>query len=154
MSIGSAISNTINSVKDSLSSVLGRTQTSIGNIVGTASTSVDNIFNGGFVGMNEEGMDEICIALKKYIDDLEGIIDSVTYYERLEDAYKGKIQETVIEYIESVKKLLRAYISRLNQEIDEAKEAYNNFIQAEQSVASDTTADAEQLRSESENIKL
>ena len=154
MSIGSVINNAVHSFKESLSNVFNKTQSSIGNIVGSASTGVNNIFNGGFVGMNEEGMDEVCLALKKYIDDLEAIIDSVTYYEKLESAYQGKVQETVIDYIESVKKLLRSYITRLNQEINEAREAYNNFVQTSQSVANNAQEDADQIRSESEKIKL
>ena len=154
MSIRSALNNTINSFKETMSSVLGRSKSSISSIVGTASTGINGIFSGGFVGMDEEGMEELYNELKKYIDELEEIIDSVTYYERLEDAYKGKIQETVIDYIESVKKLLRSYITTLRQEIEEAKEAYNNFVASAESISANATQDAEEIRSESEKIRL
>ena len=154
MSIGSVINNTIHSVKDTISNVLRKSQSNIESIVGTTSTGINSIFNGGFVGMSEEGMEDVYIAIKQYIDELEAIIDSVNYYEKLDAAYKGKVQEEVIEYIESVKGLLRAYISQLNQEIAEAKEAFNNYLEATQSISSDVQMDADELRGESQNIKL
>lgn len=151
MSIRSIIGNSVSSMKDSIADVLSKTNSNLSGIV--SASSILNT-NNNFVGMNEEKMEELYDAIRRYIRTIEDIIDQYDYEEKLSLAYKGEIQNRVREFVESSKTLLKNYVSTLNKDIDEAKNAYIAFSKAQKSISKDVVSDAEDVRNESNKIKL
>ena len=151
MSIRSIIGNSFVSMKDSIAHVLSKTNSNLSGIV--SASSIINT-NNNFVGMNEEKMEELYDAIRRYIRTIEDIIDQYDYEEKLSLAYKGEIQNRVREYVESSKTLLKNYVSTLNKDIDEVKNAYIAFSEAQKSISKDVISDAEDVRNESNKIKL
>ena len=151
MSIRSIIGNSVGSMKDSIADVLSKTNSNLSGIV--SASSILNT-NNNFVGMNEEKMEELYDAIRRYIRTIEDIIDQYDYEEKLSLAYKGEIQNRVREFVESSKTLLKNYVSTLNKDIDEAKNAYIAFSEAQKIISKDVVSDAEDVRNESNKIKL
>lgn len=151
MSIRSIIGNSVGSMKDSIADILSKTNSNLSGIV--SASSILNT-NNNFVGMNEEKMEELYDAIRKYIRTIEDIIDQYDYEEKLSLAYKGEIQNRVREFVESSKTLLKNYVSTLNKDIDEAKSAYIAFSEAQKNISKDVVSDAEDVRNESNKIKL
>ena len=151
MSIRSIIGNSFVSMKDSIAHVLSKTNSNLSGIV--SASSIINT-NNNFVGMNEEKMEELYDAIRRYIRTIEDIIDQYDYEEKLSLAYKGEIQNRVREFVESSKTLLKNYVNTLNKDIDEAKNAYIAFSEAQKSISKDVISDAEDVRNESNKIKL
>lgn len=151
MSIRSIIGNSFVSMKDSIAHVLSKTNSNLSGIV--SASSIINT-NNNFVGMNEEKMEELYDAIRRYIRTIEDIIDQYDYEEKLSLAYKGEIQNRVREFVESSKTLLKNYVSTLNKDIDEAKNAYIAFSETQKSISKDVISDAEDVRNESNKIKL
>lgn len=151
MSIRSIIGNSVGSMKDSLADILSKTNSNLSGIV--SASSILNT-NNNFVGMNEEKMEELYDAIRRYIRTIEDIIDQYDYEEKLSLAYKGEIQNRVREFVESSKTLLKNYVSTLNKDIDEAKSAYIAFSEAQKNISKDVVSDAEDVRNESNKIKL
>ncbi len=151
MSIRSIIGNSVGSMKDSIADILSKTNSNLSGIV--SASSILNTDN-NFVGMNEEKMEELYDAIRKYIRTIEDIIDKYDYEEKLSLAYKGEIQNRVREFVESSKTLLKNYVSTLNKDIDEAKSAYIAFSEAQKNISKDVVSDAEDVRNESNKIKL
>lgn len=151
MSIRSIIGNSVGSMKDSIADILSKTNSNLSGIV--SASSILNT-NNNFVGMNEEKMEELYDAIRKYIRTIEDIIDQYDYEEKLSLAYKGDIQNRVREFVESSKTLLKNYVSTLNKDIDEAKSAYIAFSEAQKNISKDVVSDAEDVRNESNKIKL
>lgn len=151
MSIRSIIGNSVGSMKDSIADILSKTNSNLSGIV--SASSILNT-NNNFVGMNEEKMEELYDAIRRYIRTIEDIIDQYDYEEKLSLAYKGEIQNRVREFVESSKTLLKNYVSTLNKDIDEAKSAYIAFSEAQKNISNDVVIDAEDVRNESNKIKL
>lgn len=151
MSIRSIIGNSVDSMKDSIADILSKTNSNLSGIV--SASSILNT-NNNFVGMNEEKMEELYDAIRRYIRTIEDIIDQYDYEEKLSLAYKGEIQNRVREFVESSKTLLKNYVSTLNKDIDEAKSAYIAFSEAQKNISKDVVSDAEDVRNESNKIKL
>ncbi len=151
MSIRSIIGNSVGSMKDSIADILSKTNSNLSGIV--SASSILNT-NNNFVGMNEEKMEELYDAIRRYIRTIEDIIDQYDYEEKLSLAYKGEIQNRVREFVESSKTLLKNYVSTLNKDIDEAKSAYIAFSEAQKNISKDVVSDAEDVRNESNKIKL
>ena len=128
MSIRSIIGNSFVSMKDSIAHVLSKTNSNLSGIV--SASSIINT-NNNFVGMNEEKMEELYDAIRRYIRTIEDIIDQYDYEEKLSLAYKGEIQNRVREFVESSKTLLKNYVSTLNKDIDELKNEYISFYYAQ-----------------------
>ena len=72
MSIRSIIGNSVGSMKDSIAHVLSKTNSNLSGIV--SASSIINT-NNNFVGMNEEKMEELYDAIRRYIRTIEDIID-------------------------------------------------------------------------------
>lgn len=151
MSIRSIIGNSVGSMKDSIADILSKTNSNLSGIV--SASSILNT-NNNFVGMNEEKMEELYDAIRRYIRTIEDIIDQYDYEEKISLAYKGEIQNRVREFVESSKTLLKNYVSTLNKDIDEAKSAYIAFSEAQKNISKDVISDAEDVRNESNKIKL
>ena len=151
MSIRSIIGNSFVSMKDSIAHVLSKTNSNLSGIV--SASSIINT-NNNFVGMNEEKMEELYDAIRRYIRTIEDIIDQYDYEEKLSLAYEVEIQNRVREFVESSKTLLKNYVSTLNKAKDESKNAYIAFSEAHKSISKDVISDGEEVRNESNKIKL
>ena len=154
MSIRSALGNISHNVNDVLSTVLSTSKIQVENIIGTSTTSLSNVSSGGFTGMSESGLAELKTHLTSYCEEVQGIIGEFDQTGDITSALKGEAQTAAYDFIASIKELLQAYVSTMKQEIEEIDEAYNNFINASQSIATDTRNDADEIRSNASSISL
>lgn len=69
-------------------------------------------------------------------------------------SFKRWITNCCCRFIAAIKELLTAYVSTMKQEIEEADEAYQNFMQSGQSVAQDVNSAASEIRSNASSIRL
>ena len=154
MSIRSTVGNITHSVKDTLSSTLTTAKTQIENIVGNTTTSLSNIWSGGFTGMSETGIADLKTQLTSYCKEIQDLIDGFDQTGDITSALKGDAQEAASDFIAAIKTLLQAYVSTMKQEIDEADEAYNNFVASGKSIATDVKDAATDIRSNASSISL
>lgn len=152
MSIQSVVGNIQHKVGETIDSTLGTARTTWENIVGGVTTGFTNLWSGGFVGMSEGEIGNLKTALQTYCDEIQGIIDGFDQRGDITDAYKGEIQNAAYEFIAAVKELLKAYVAQMKKELSEIDEAYANFQASSQSVAQNVTSDAEQIRSNAQQM--
>lgn len=154
MAISNVVGNFTHNVRDSLSTTLTTAKTQIENIVGSTSTSLSNVWSGGFTGMSDAGMSELKTQLTTYCQEIEDLIESFDQSGDITSALKGDVQTATYDFIAAIKTLLKAYVSTMKQEIAEADEAYNNFLQAGQSISQDVNDAASDIRSNASSIRL
>ncbi len=154
MSIRSVLNNTVSSVKESISDILNKSKNNLSDIMGPSSIHSVDLPGKGFIGMSEEGMNDLYAAIRKYISNIEEVIDSYNYEEVISGAYKGAVKEKVTTFLESSKSLLKGYVGTLNKSIEEAQNAYTTYKEAQEAIANNAEADADQVRSEANKIDI
>ena len=153
-SVRSTVGNITHNVQDNLANVLNIAKTQIENIVGTTKTSLTNIWSGGFTGMSEAGMQELKTQLSNYCQKIQDLIAGFDQTGDITSALKGEVQTAAYEFIDAIKELLQAYVSTMRQEIQEADEAYSNFMSSAQSISQDVSSSASDIRSNASSIRL
>lgn len=154
MSVRSTVGNITHSVDDVVSNALSGARTALENIVGNVSTSLSNIWSGGFVGMSESGMQELCAQIENYCQSIEDSISQFDEKGNIENALKGDVQVAAVDFIAAVKELLQEYVGTMRQEINESEEAYDNFIQSGKSISQDVETAANDIRGTADSISL
>lgn len=154
MSIQSAVGNIISNTKNDIDAFFTQAKASLENIVGSVGTKLSNLWDGGFAGIDENNFDTLKQAIISYCDEVDAIINGFNQEGHLEVAYKGAIQDAANDFVVAVKDILVAYVSTMRRNIAEADTAFQNYKQAAQSIAQDVQADAANIRSEAQKVKL
>lgn len=156
MSVQSVVGNFTKTVQDTISNTLHNTKGAIENIIGTVNAHASSFWDGGFVGMSYEEKEAFKEHLGKYVDDVQSIIDGFDANATISMAIKGKdIEPAVHDYLNSMKQLLKAYVSTVKQEIAEIDEAYENFVgQAQRSISSDVETMSSDIKNQAEKVSL
>lgn len=154
MSLQSNISDFNRTVEDSVSNALNYARNAFAQIHGSIETRLSTLWSGGFVGISEDGLHVLENALDAYINRIQGIINGFNPDGDITVALKGAPETAAKEFIESIKSLLEAYVSTMRAEKQEIWEAFNNFQSAGQNIAQQVSQDAEQIRSNAENIRI
>lgn len=155
MSIRSMVGNATRTVQNNIGSVLNEASSFLENATGTITTQAAHLWDGGFAGMSESGIQELVNILEKYCADMETIINGFNADADLSGAIKGsQIEPAIRKYVESVKKLLQAYVSRIRVEKDEANEAWTNFRDRQQEISQDVEQVSSDIQQEAEKIRL
>ena len=163
MSVKSVVGNLEHGINDSISTALRSAKQLVDQAVGDLANRAVHIWDGGFIGMSYDGVGNLKASLKKYCETIQEQIDKFNANAEIDKAIKGTVIEYAMhQYLDSVKDLLKAYVSTLKQEIAELDEAYANFVVTTQAsisrdveaVASDITKEAQEITNESGNIKL
>lgn len=154
MSIQSVAGNFITGAKNDITSIFAGAKGALENIVGSVGTKLSNLWDGGFAGIDENNFESLKQAIIQYCDEVDAIIDGFNQQGHLEVAYKGAIQDAANDFVVAVKEILVAYVSTMRRNIAEADTAFQNYRQAAQSIAQDVQADAANIRSEAQKVKL
>ena len=154
MSIQSALGNFATGAKNDITSIFAGAKGALENIVGSVGTKLSNLWDGGFAGIDENNFESLKQAIVQYCDEVDAIIDGFNQQGHLEVAYKGAIQNAANDFVVAVKEILVAYVSTMRRNIAEADTAFQNYRQAAQSLAQDVQADAANIRSEAQKVKL
>ncbi len=154
MSIQSAFGNITSAVDNGLDSAISVAKAALGNIVGSVGTALSNLWSGGFAGIDENNFESLKQAIITYCDEVDEIINGFNQEGNLEVAYKGAIKDAASDFVGAVKEILVAYVSTMRRNIAEADTAFQNYKQAAQSIAQDVQADAANIRSEAQKVKL
>lgn len=154
MSIQSAVGNIVSSTKNDIGSFFTQAKAALENIVGSVGTKLSNLWDGGFAGIDETSFDTLKQAIVDYCNEVDAIINGFNQEGHLEVAYKGAIQDAANDFVVAVKEILVAYVSTMRRNIAEADTAFQNYKQAAQSIAQDVQADAANIRSEAQRVKL
>lgn len=137
-----------------IKSIFAGAKGTLENIVGSVGTKLSNLWDGGFAGIDENNFESLKQAIVQYCDEVDAIIDGFNQQGHLEVAYKGAIQDAANDFVVAVKEILVAYVSTMRRNIAEADTAFQNYRQAAQSIAQDVQADAANIRSEAQKVKL
>ena len=154
MSIQSAVGNIISNTKNDITSIITGAKGALENIVGSVGTKLSNLWDGGFAGIDENSFGTLKQAIMDYCKEVDEIINGFNQEGHLEVAYKGAIQDSANDFVVAVKEILVAYVSTMRRNIAEAVTAFQNYRQAAQSIAQDVQADAANIRSEAQKVKL
>lgn len=154
MSIRSTVGSITHNLGNDINSAISTGRTLMENIVGSTSTQLSNIWGGGFTGMNHDEIGNLRDHLWFYASEVEELINSFNEEGDISISLKGDAQIAAIEFIKAVKQMLQAYVSTLKQEISEIDEAYQNFLTANSSVASDVQSAADEIRQNAQQIRL
>lgn len=154
MSIQSAVGNIISNTKNDITSIITGAKGALENIVGSVGTKLSNLWDGGFAGIDENSFGTLKQAIMDYCNEVDEIINGFNQEGHLEVAYKGAIQDSANDFVVAVKEILVAYVSTMRRNIAEADTAFQNYRQAAQSIAQDVQADAANIRSEAQKVKL
>ncbi|NLC48222.1 MAG: hypothetical protein GX758_02560 [Tenericutes bacterium] len=154
MSVQSTIA-TVNNAADNLRDAdLAQARARLENIVGSIGTGLSNFWDGGFAGIDENGLEGLKNAIRKYCSGVEGIIEEFNEQAKMESAYKGSIQEASVDFVKSVKEILQAYVSTMKRNIDDANLAFQNYKAGAQQISQNVISDASDIRSEASKIRL
>ncbi len=154
MSLQSLVGNVTSKVGNTVQDVVGQAKAHITNIFGTVKTGFSNIWGGGFAGIDENGLETLKGSIDTYCQGIEDTIKGFNEDANIEQAYKGVVGDAVRAYCEGVKELLAAYVSTMRTEKEDANTAFQNWKAAASQLASDITADADQIRSQANEIRV
>lgn len=154
MPIQDYVNNTKNNVGDTITDLLNRAKTAVENIVGTATTGFTSLWSGGFTGMGYDGMLALVQAIDQYCDTLEATIDQFNEEASRDNAYKGDINEAVGVYVDAMQAILKAYVSTIRKETEEAAAAYRTMNEAQKGFAQNTTDDASAMEQNAQSIRV
>lgn len=154
MSIQSTVGNIQHSVGDTVSTVVSQGKSRLASIVNSTTTGFKGIWSGGFAGMSDTGIKELENQLNKFCNEIDDLISSFDQEGDITQALKGDPQTAAYDFIDAVKKLLVAYVSRMKIEIDEMDKAYDSFKAASKSIAKDVKAAADGIRANAAAIKI
>lgn len=115
---------------------------------------VGHLWNGGFAGINEEGINTLNSNLDGYCQEIQDIINGFDETGDITSALKGRIQEAAQEFIKAIKDLLTAYVSTIKKEQDEALDAYRRYSEQTEELSTKVEADADDIRAQAQQIRL
>jgi len=109
-----------------------------------------------FAGMSKEGIDELCTAINKFADTVEGEISNFNSKADLSGTYAGgAVQAAVTSYLGEAAKVLNEWVSTLRTEADRAKRAYEEWSSGEAGqVSGSISGNSSALRSVAGEISL
>ena len=156
MSVQSVVGNITHDIGDGADIVLNQVRGRVEALIGSIGTGIGSIWDGGFVGMSLDGKEEFKTQLGKYITDVQAIIQNFNANAQIDTAIKGtQIEPAVHNYLDSMKRLLEAYVSMLKQALFEIDEAYENFVVKTQgSISSDVEQMSSDIKQQAEQVKL
>lgn len=108
--------------------------------------------NDGFIGVSESGMTELTNQINTYCNNIEAHINQFATEKELEIAFKGEIKVAAVNFVESIKKILQAYVSLMRHNINEVNEAYQNYKKGDVAISGTVTSDADQIRANAESV--
>ena len=126
----------------------------VSRIGGAEATTLEEL-RGYMMGLDVHGMQQLQTDLNELITECETTLKAFGgKQDQWDQALKGKIQGNVIDYIESMKKIILAYVSSLKSILAVANEAAHYIGGWEQSVGTQAVAGtAENIQSMAQSIQ-
>ena len=152
--IRSTTGNITHNAPDNMASNLSNSKQFVESVIGKIGMQFTQLWSGGFRGMSEQGIAELKTQITKYCESVQDVINSFDQTGDITSALKGEVQTAAYDFIAAIKELLQAYVSTMRQEIQEVQEAYDNFVKAGSSIASDVRSNADDVRSDAARISL
>ena len=129
------------------------TKEKINEIIANAQGKLSGVSR-NFAGIDENNLDTLQTAIRKYKDDVNGIINGIKEDANINGAVKGEVADAVKAFVVDTKALLAAYVSNLEQEAVEAGEYFAAYKQGATDIKADTGAGADTIRSNAQDIKI
>lgn len=114
----------------------------------------EDMWRGGFLGMSDKGMEALKSALGRFLKELQDVADAFNENGSIEMAFQGSVKDSVQRYIASIKELIKAYITIINNGIKDADNAYANWIEKNTAISSNVEDETQSIRSQAESIKV
>ncbi len=156
MSIQGTIGNVGSFASNTIESGIAYAKGILNNVGSTVSATLGNIWSGGFAGISKAEVEGTLIpAIENYCKTIEDKIAEFNADADLAQTFAGtEMQGAAKEFVEAVKELLQAYVSTMRAEIARVNQAYEAWETGTQSVSSNATSDASEIRNAASNIKL
>lgn len=108
-----------------------------------------------FGGISQTGKDELDKSIETFCNDVTDLVNQFDDKAEITKAFKGaKLEESVHDFLSSIKELLNAYVSLIRQNQDDLETAWTRWQEADQSVQSLASSAAQDIRTEANSIKL
>lgn len=154
MSLQSFVGDALRGAQNTLSDVFSSAKGTLENIVGSTSTALTNVWSGGFAGISETGIVDLKNALNNYINNIEATIASFDEAGNIENALKGNIQTAAQDFIAAIKQLLQAWVTQMRVNLADLDSAYKNYTEAAADLSTQTSSNADSIRSQAQEIRL
>lgn len=109
-----------------------------------------------FEGISENGLEILKLRLNSYIQKLNNKIDEFDATVPVTGAYKGTVENSVVEYLNAVKKTLKDYIQKMQdvelKEVNTALEKYHSIV--DESAKSTASSAADEVRGRADSLSL
>lgn len=107
-----------------------------------------------FIGMKTEHLDDFKTAVQKYREDTKEIINVFNPDASMQNAVKGKVSDSIKEFLTSMKTLMQTYVQAIDLEIKNIDEAATQYTQGIGTISSSVDSDAGSIRGEAGSISL
>lgn len=156
MSIQSGIGNITAGVGNAVDGGLAWASSRLESLVGTVKAGLGNIWGGGFAGISKDKIDaDLIPALERYCETIEDSINQFNADADVTSSFAGpELAPAVKDFVSAIKELLKAYVSTMRKEIASVNSAYEQYTTGSQSVASNVSTNAQDIRSAASEVRL
>ncbi len=154
MSLQSSLGNIASAIGNDISGAINTISSRLNGILGDAKTQITSIWDGGFVGIDAKNAPMIAAALEKYISTIQDTLDRFNQITDIDRALKGASAEAAKEFLDAIKELMNAYVTQMRQDSKDLQEVIASYEQGSQDIARQVSQNAQDIRSEAEQIHL
>lgn len=154
MSLQSSLGNIASAIGNDISGAINTISSRLNGILGNAKTQITSIWDGGFVGIDAKNAPMIAAALEKYISTIQDTLDRFNQITDIDRALKGASAEAAKEFLDAIKELMNAYVTQMRQDSKDLQEVIASYEQGSQDIARQVSQNAQDIRSEAEQIHL
>lgn len=122
-------------------------------IVGNAKMTFTIQYEGNFAGMDANGVSYLINAINNYITQAEAIMNDFGH-NSLEGALAGKVKDALEEYINAIKDLLNAYITKFRINIEDLNKVQEAYTKANEELGQNMETDAADVKTLAKDINL
>ena len=152
-----SLGNIVGAVQGASESIQALKDTNIETIAGANISSFlgfTQYLASDFAGISMSGLNSLTTDVQKIIDDVEQIMSAFGTKESLwQEGLQGKAQEKAIAYVETIKKLLVAYVTSLKDLLNVANTAAHKLAEADTANTQNIENANQSLQSISQSIE-
>ena len=113
-----------------------------------------NLWAGGFLGMSDKGIEILKTELQNFIGELQDVASQFNENGSIEMAFKGTVKEAVQDYIKSIKELINAYVTVVNNGVHDADTAFENWKTENKTISGAVGEKAQSVRANANSIRV
>lgn len=154
MSLQSVAGNISTNFQNDIQTTISQAKNFFNNLFGQVQADLSHIWDGGFAGIDQNGLETLKGAIETYCQRIEGVITGFNQNANVEQAFKGPIADACASYVDSVKGLIAAYVSTVRAEKTDAGTAFENYAIGAQQLSQNMVSDSDTIRQQAQSIRI